>query len=316
MMIQPTPLPAKRPLTLIRVPLLDGGRVRRVTLDGPTGAGPILGGGTLLWLDARNAPYDTVISRAGVRYEYPASDDLMASPLDGGPAWRVAHGIVVAASSIPLAVSEDGVFWKVPRPYPDRRRDLYFLSTGDVAAHRPPRMVPDFSGDQPPALFQGRLCWIERRTREDRALPDWLSWYSPSSYSGGSLVSARLDGTDRRVLLAEGQEPGLTLRRLWVDRTRDRLYVSGTVAVERPGSNVVHPVTFVDRVSPDGAGQLRGRLTLPETIIGEPEALDDGYVYLVYNASRRGLGAALSDLFSTQNTRTETPTLCRIRLPE
>jgi len=229
--IRPPRWAERRWLTLIRVPLA-GGEVHRVALDGPNGACPIVGG-ALLWLDARNAPYDTVISRAGERTEYPASDDLMASPLNGGPAWRVASGIV-AATVTSLTASEDGVFWKVPRHYPDRRRDLHFLTAADIAAHRPPRIVLDYASDQPPAVFQGRLYWIERRPREDQAFAPWLSWYSLSPSGAGSLICARLDGSDRRVLPVGGQEQRLSLQGLWLDRTWNRLYALGTSAVARP----------------------------------------------------------------------------------
>jgi hypothetical protein len=54
---------------------------------------------------------------------------------------------------------------------------------------------------------------------------------------------------------------------------------------------------------------------MPERARG-PLALDDGFAYFAAMVPQRDLGATLSDLFSMNTTRQETPSLCRMPLPE
>jgi hypothetical protein len=208
--------------------------------------------------------------------------------------------------------------------FPDRRWDLHYLTAAEIGAHRSPHILPDYASLQPPTLYQGRLYWIERRPRLEEMSAPRVAYYVPlvaglSVPAGsGSLVSALPDGSDRRTILAESQEPGLNLQGLVRDRTRDRLYILGTSVTVRPGADIAKARAFVQRIPSDGpAPAATARLTMPELFVGGPLALDDGFVYFAAIIPQQGLGATIADLFSAETTRRgEVPTLCRMPLPE
>jgi len=144
--------------SLYRISLTDG-RAERIALDTE---GFSLRGLThaftttaLYWIRPRGGSM-TQFERGGgiIEYDYPANQDLMITPLNGGPPRRLA-GSLTAISS--LWADNDGICWTTPRPFPDERCDLYILlkDRPDV-----PILVPDFDPSSQPILSGGHCYWI------------------------------------------------------------------------------------------------------------------------------------------------------------
>jgi hypothetical protein len=315
-----------RPITFFVAPLEGDGPERSTTLD--TLGYPLYfihgqySGDALYWVLVKPGTDYHVTSRNGFRNERAGTDELIETPLDGSPARRVATGLTTNETRGYVQVTDDGVFWRMPRPYPDGRRDLHYLRTGDPRTDGKPavRIVQDYTSDVPPVLFHDRLYWIAPQRNEDGDPPRGLSWYDRANIQGGSLVSAALDGSDRRIVVAEGDLTGFTLRLLRKDRDRDRLYLFGEKS-QSPISAKMGATPRLDRfvtaVYPERpASPLGERRLLPDDAWSEPQRASEGYLYFIQSRKSIGLGVALSDLLSAQTTRTSHPALSRIRLPD
>jgi hypothetical protein len=316
-----------RPVTLFTAPLDGDGPERSTPLD--TLGYPLYfihgqySGDVLYWVLVKPGVDYHVTSRSGFRNERAGTDELIETPLDGGPARRVATGLTAGETRGYILATDDGVFWRMPRPYPDGRRDLHYLRADDQRTDGKPaavRIVQDYTGDVPPVLFHDRLYWIAPHRNEDGDPPQGLSWYDRANVQGGSLVSAALDGSDRRVIVAEGDLPGFTLRLLRKDLDRDRLYLFGEKSLSPLSGNMgasQRLERFVAAVHPERPGQPLGeRRRVPDDAWSEPQRAAGGYLYFIQSRKSIGFGVALSDLLSAQTTRSERPALSRIRLPD
>jgi hypothetical protein len=146
-----------------------------------------------------------------------------------------------------------------------------------------------------------------------------LGWYGAFRPAGGSLISAGLDGTERRALIPGGGEPGLALRSLLQDASRDRLYLFGATPSAQRGadpSDLSAQAPFVAAIRPGGAAPVGRRMPLPPNLWVEPRRVQDGYLYFVYAVPRTDVIAAVADLLSAHTPQSSPPSVWRLRVPE
>lgn len=306
-----TILPAWRPPrqpggSLLRHAPLSGGSAQ--TLAVPTEGYPLdalstaVVGQTLYWVRPRSGPTVRVRSREGIREEREAHDDLMIAPLDGRPPRKAATGLFSSG----LLAGANGVAWKSPRIYPDRRQDLYYLRVGETL----PRVIRDYNGFDAPVEYRERFYWIEQ-IRDPQT----------GRLESGDLLSARWDGSDRRVALAL-RNVNKTLWGKALTLHRGRLYLLYAVHKpppihEKPEEGYFGPAEhpaehFLARLQPEDRTPLAATRRLPPRFHGQGICFDGDYFYFLATEDRVGW----LDWMSETSTAKSVNVLYRVRLPE
>ncbi len=253
-----------------------------------------LTGETMLWIHMRDRRTAFVSTATTYWYEYPANSELVASPLDGGPARKVADGL---STSLEVSGDDEGIWWKVRRTYPDTRSDLqyYAVRTGRRG------IVPNFHGDVPAArsllaVYGGKLYTL---SENDKGEISELLEYDPDRPGPRTVMQF----PDKRGICASQLE--IQNGKLCLTYSRSPLQASG-----RHSQNEIDPkaaeVYFgvLDPAHTNPIQQIAGPLT------GGPVTLDGEYVYYRTSEHRR----QLFDFLSAVNTQRAVHSLFRIRL--
>ena len=307
--------------TLHWVPLA-GGPAQIVPLDRPDEAlnsGPhAIIGNALYWIRPRSGSSSTrrVQSGTGFRNENRAENDLMITPLGGGATRRAATGL---PSSF-FVMSEDAIFWLVPRVYPDRRQELY----GFHADAKQPFRIPDYTSAYAPVAYQGRWYWLET-----------FPGANGVSLATGNLVSTRMDGSDRRVVPQgrHGGKGGAGARYVALVAHRGLPYL--LFATEEPSRSGAASMPdgyyepqerrmryLLARFHPDRPNPVGTSRALPRLFDGQANSVAARYATsghfdgnYFYYAVTEGRASPLDFLSAKTTTQTHT-TLYRVPLPQ
>ncbi len=239
----------------------------------------------LFWIRSPSTDLIRITNSQGVRYERPAVDDLMFSPMDGGPAERVIGGMF----GFGLMTTRSFVLWISPRVYPDTARDLHCLRIAD--RHR--SIIKDYGGGAPIEIAD-RFYWNQTL---------------PASSRGGStteIFSAAQDGTDQRVEVpASPFVPGTS----YLTEHNGRIF---TFLAERPGEPLAFSRLCLVELAPSTPARPRRLLKLPAKMNGAPRFFGDDYLYFVCSEDRRNI----FDFISPTSTARVASVLYRWRIPD
>jgi hypothetical protein len=250
-------------------------------------------------------------------------DDLMLSPLDGGPARKRASGLVIDS----LSVTEDALYITGLCPTPGHTRAIYRILRRD---NSPPVNLHNFpSGDEsnsyspvqssaPPLDIAGRLYWMERYQMEDDETSSIVNQQT------GRVVSSRPDGSDRRVIWEARDTTGKIMFPKQIFASQGKLYLVFTqvriTPVPPPEELKIEFSHSIARLNPERTPALGAIQALPRStnvnsmsgVLPRPIHTADGHFYFVTRAETK---SAL-DFLSSRTTAGYATALCRVKLPE
>jgi hypothetical protein len=189
--------------------------------------------------------------------------ELMLSPLDGSQPRKLADGVMPR-----LDPSKGGVYWPRIDPKVEGRFDLVFTS----ADGKTQRVLKEYGSTVVPQEAGGRLYWIAE-TRKRAVSPPGTAF--PSMLVTRELVSAALDGSDRRPLLklAEGGKLQVGLKRIQAHNGKLYGLMWETGAPGRDGEPA-RDRTYLCEVRPGSEPVLRKLCEFPTDVV--PTGYFDG----------------------------------------
>jgi hypothetical protein len=329
------------PPTLHRVSLASG-EERAVRLDAQgyfLGAVPFaLGKDGLYWLRPGSQTRTMVLrEKDQMAYELlPPQDDLMASPLDGGPARSIASGVLLQW----LDVRGDGIYGSRPYPYPksDAYGDLFrFPRAGGAPPTRLAfgirvRGVAGALSASGGVESEGRYYWLDRDPEGREGVgrdtipasdtPPGLRQTARRQASAGpiQLMSCRVDGSDVRPVCALVDTRGEGLYPDSLFTCQDRPYVIGSQIVlpghggGGQGDALPQVMHYIARVHPEAQvplGEMR-RLGMGRGNYTFSGLTDDDYYYFTLN----DVDKSPLDFLSLNSTEHPASSFWRVRLPE
>jgi hypothetical protein len=325
--------------TLHRISLETGGE-RTVPLDTQgyfLGALPfILSEEGIFWLRPGTQTRTVVLSeKERTAYELlPPRDDLMATPLDGGPAHAIARGVLLGG----LDARGDGIYGARPATYPDvyGEGDLFrFAQAGEQPATRLPygmRVGGPQRLDAHPGGVEsdGRYYWLSGRPEGNAVAPEIPANSTPFHGAGASdhrtitspiqLMSCRVDGSDTHTVCALVDKQGESLypKSLFTYQGRPYLICSRIImprqGAEEQGGVLPQVIHYSVRIHPEAADPLGGirQLGVGRGDYSFSDLTDDGYYYFSLNDTER----SAFDLLSPSSTERHVTSFWRVRLPE
>src|SRR5581483_5283664 len=199
---------------------------------------------------------------------------LMATSLTTRQTDQVADRMPLTVLFLPDATA---LYWQVGISRPGRPPHTELWRYAPGLAH-PVRLTEDWNSasHKPPVALGGRLYWLEDRQEEtpETAHDSPLSELNTSVITRTDLVSAREDGTDRRLLVSLPPTSGLpALSNL--QEHRGRLYLLLKAAERKRNTPVT--ATYLCRLDPGRQNPLVKLLRLPDT--SAFQRFQEGYVY-------------------------------------
>lgn len=261
---------------LCRLPL-SGGPLETILTHKSVGSMALLGD-TAYWIAQRPEPYQILKDKTGTHLRLTPASLLMATSLKTRQTHQVADRMPL--STVFLA-DTDALYWQVGINQPGRplHTELWRY-TPDQS--RPVRLTEEWNatGSGLPIALGDRLYWLEDRRQETAETPEMADASSIESLPYSSvltrtdLVSAREDGTDRRLLVslsALHNLPALSS----LQEHRGRLYILLRVAERKRNTSVT--ASYLCRLDPGRQNPLVKLLRLPDTSV--LQRFQGGYVY-------------------------------------
>src|SRR5581483_2255246 len=257
---------------LCRLPLSGGPLETIFTRQGVGGIALV--GDTVYWIAQRPEPYESLADRAGTHRIITPTSRLMATSLTTRQTDQVADRMPLTVLFLPDATA---LYWQVGISRPGRPPHTELWRYAPGLAH-PVRLTEDWNSasHKPPVALGGRLYWLEDRQEEtpETAHDSPLSELNTSVITRTDLVSAREDGTDRRLLVSLPPTSGLpALSNL--QEHRGRLYLLLKAAERKRNTPVT--ATYLCRLDPGRQNPLVKLLRLPDT--SAFQRFQEGYVY-------------------------------------